>query len=412
MADWSPSGYPTSGLERFVTGFEHGFTVTGDLMKKAQEAKDAADANEAFRKARDKEKGGTGEETSWYGEKWKDVETAPGGTTGTTGTKGTTGSGDGKSQPNANDNLKYYNFGNIKSTSGGWRVFDSEEDGAKAVGDWLTNAQTNHGLTTIRQLVERYAPSSDPGNAGKNLPEAAAKIVGVSPDAKVDMSDEGVRRKMVGAIVQQEFGGKPGVVDRALAAYDRAMAGTGTTTTTTAGGTATTPTTTTPTTTTPTTTAAVTPALKVAPYGEIPAAGEVSGQTVAPGAYAPLPSEKAGGVAGQLGAIPDTTAPVGQTSALTPALMSRPQAPPQSSTLAKLAVLDAKGMRPPTNVQDYTSQMQRLQASGNQEVDVYGRPKQFAGAETRPTALAGLAGTTYGGRGGILTGGVPARALV
>jgi hypothetical protein len=127
------------------------------------------------------------------------------------------------SQPTASKNLENFNFGNIKAVGGGWRTFASEEEGAAAVGDWLVRAQDQHGRKTTRELIERYAPSSDPGNAGKNLPEAAARIVGVDPDAPIDMSDPAVRRKMVGAIVQQEFG--PQVTQRALAAYDRSQTG-------------------------------------------------------------------------------------------------------------------------------------------------------------------------------------------
>jgi hypothetical protein len=128
------------------------------------------------------------------------------------------------SQPSASANLENFNFGNMKAVGGGWRTFGSEEEGAQAIGDWLVR-HNQSGQATIRQLIDDphrgYAPSSDQGNAGKNLPEAAAKIVGVGPDTPVDMSDPALRRKMVGAIVQQEFG-NPKITQRVLSAYDRA----------------------------------------------------------------------------------------------------------------------------------------------------------------------------------------------
>lgn len=99
------------------------------------------------------------------------------------------------------------NPGNMKTSSGGWMQFDSPQQGVAAISDWLVrhNAQ---GQTTIRQLIDDpqrgYAPSSDPGNRGKNLAEAAARIVGVSPDQPVDMNNPQVRQRMVQAILQQE----------------------------------------------------------------------------------------------------------------------------------------------------------------------------------------------------------------
>jgi hypothetical protein len=129
------------------------------------------------------------------------------------------------SQPTASKNLENFNFGNMKAVGGGWRTFASEEEGAQAIGDWLVR-HNQAGQTTIRQLIDDpqrgYAPTVDSGNAGKKLPEAAAKIVGVDPDQPIDMRDPALRRKMVGAIVQQEFGER--VSQRALSAYDRAPA--------------------------------------------------------------------------------------------------------------------------------------------------------------------------------------------
>ncbi len=118
-----------------------------------------------------------------------------------------------------------FNPGNIKAPGGGWAQFSSPQEGVAAIGSWLDRAQTNHGLTTIRQLLDDsrygYAPSADPGNRGKNLPEAAAKIVGVDPDQPVDMRDPSMRQKMVQAILKQEgaSGVDPGETHRRTSAW-------------------------------------------------------------------------------------------------------------------------------------------------------------------------------------------------
>jgi hypothetical protein len=98
------------------------------------------------------------------------------------------------------------NPGNIKGLGGGYQNFGSPQEGVDAIGEWLQRSQSMHGTTTLRQIIERYAPSSDPGNAGKSLPEVAARRLGISPDATVDMSDPIMRAKVVDAIMMQEQG--------------------------------------------------------------------------------------------------------------------------------------------------------------------------------------------------------------
>ena len=103
------------------------------------------------------------------------------------------------------------NPGNIKKLDGTFATFPSRQAGITAIGEWADRAQTMHGLTTLRQLIDDprhgYAPSADPGNAGKNLPEAAARIMGVDPDHPINITDPAIKDKFVQAMLVQEGDG-------------------------------------------------------------------------------------------------------------------------------------------------------------------------------------------------------------
>jgi len=108
-------------------------------------------------------------------------------------------------------NIANNNPGNLKTADGGWMSFPDMPSGIEGIGNWLDRAQNVHGLTTVRQLIDDpvhgYAPSADPGNKGKMLPEVAANRIGVGPDDTVNLSDPMMREKMTRALLQQEQGG-------------------------------------------------------------------------------------------------------------------------------------------------------------------------------------------------------------
>lgn len=114
----------------------------------------------------------------------------------------------------AETNVENNNLGNIKAPGGGWMSYPSRAAGIDAIGQWAERAQSRHGLKTLRQLIDDptygYAPSADPGNRGKNLPEAAASAMGVSPDDPINMADPSTRQKWISAILRQEQGGATG----------------------------------------------------------------------------------------------------------------------------------------------------------------------------------------------------------
>lgn len=83
-------------------------------------------------------------------------------------------------------------------------VFKTPEDGIRALGKLLFNYQHIHGLTTVRQIVNRWAPPVE--NDTYSYVNAVASEVEVGPDDKIDLSDSTTLSKLVTAIIRHENG--------------------------------------------------------------------------------------------------------------------------------------------------------------------------------------------------------------
>lgn len=83
-------------------------------------------------------------------------------------------------------------------------TFDSPTSGIRALAVLLRNYQARYGLTTIRQIITRYAPSSE-NNTGAYI-AAVAGSMGLSPDLPVDLSDDDTLSRLVAAIIKHENG--------------------------------------------------------------------------------------------------------------------------------------------------------------------------------------------------------------
>ncbi len=102
--------------------------------------------------------------------------------------------------------------------AGGFQAFASAEDGVAAISHQLdryaSGATTGQPLTTIRQIVSTWAPPSE--NPTAALIQRASQVVGVDPDAPLDVSDPGVKAKLIEATIRNEQGGKlpvdPGII--------------------------------------------------------------------------------------------------------------------------------------------------------------------------------------------------------
>lgn len=126
--------------------------------------------------------------------------------------------------------IRNNNPGNLRRTKDPWQglaaqqndgeffQFESAVYGLRAVARTLITYQDRHGLETVRQLIERWAPPTE--NHTEAYVRFAAKAAGVAPDAGVDVHRYEVLRPLVVAIVRFENGMQPysdAQIDKALA---------------------------------------------------------------------------------------------------------------------------------------------------------------------------------------------------
>ena len=101
-------------------------------------------------------------------------------------------------------------------------VFNTPEDGIRALAKVLLSYYRKHGLNTVRQIVNRWAPPNE-NDSGAYVNHVAGTL-GVGPDAVIDVTDPDVLERLVKAIIAHENGRV--IYDDAVivAAIDRALA--------------------------------------------------------------------------------------------------------------------------------------------------------------------------------------------
>ena len=110
--------------------------------------------------------------------------------------------------------------GEIAPDPDGYCRFDSAHDGLRALAlDLLT--KWRRSLNTVRKVVEVYAPPSE--NPTQNYVANVAAALAVRPDETIDLSEIGTLAVFVKAVVRQECGSVPFVVDDLLSAARDAM---------------------------------------------------------------------------------------------------------------------------------------------------------------------------------------------
>ena len=93
-------------------------------------------------------------------------------------------------------------------TDGRFATFATPEQGINALSDLLGVYQRRHGLTTVRQMINRWAPpgENDTGSYARRV----AREMGVNPDDPVDLeANPEQRAAMVQAIIRHENGYDP-----------------------------------------------------------------------------------------------------------------------------------------------------------------------------------------------------------
>lgn len=113
--------------------------------------------------------------------------------------------------------IRNNNPGNIRHSSSQWQglskeqtdkeyiQFDNPVYGIRALTKLLYNYQSRHGLKTIREIINRWAPPSE--NITSAYVDNVARLVGVNPDAEILIGNHIV--PLVKAIIQHENGEQP-----------------------------------------------------------------------------------------------------------------------------------------------------------------------------------------------------------
>lgn len=115
--------------------------------------------------------------------------------------------------------IRNNNPGNIRRSNDAWQglapvqtdpeffVFDSPEMGLRALTRVLKNYQARHGLNTIRQIINRWAPptENDTGAYVRNMEQ----WTGFDADQPLDLNQAYVLGALVPAIIRMENGIQP-----------------------------------------------------------------------------------------------------------------------------------------------------------------------------------------------------------
>lgn len=130
------------------------------------------------------------------------------------------------SQTTPSDGVNPYNVGNLRppGSSTGFQQPTSYEEGIKGLDNQLKIYGEKHGVKTLRQAINRYAPPSE--NKTNDYVDFVAKRTGLNPDQEIDFGNPAVRHVISGPMILMEkgnkaiFGGKPQEKQEAPASND------------------------------------------------------------------------------------------------------------------------------------------------------------------------------------------------
>ena len=122
------------------------------------------------------------------------------------------------------------NFGNLRSNdpfvgkigSNGYDIYDTPENGLRALARTLHTYGTKRGIKSISDLVDRYAPAGDNSTASRaNYKQLLANSLGVGVDDEIDIAAQ--RLPLMRGIIQFENGrqlASDDMIEAAIAAAD------------------------------------------------------------------------------------------------------------------------------------------------------------------------------------------------
>lgn len=83
--------------------------------------------------------------------------------------------------------------------------FDTPENGIRALAKLLLSYQSKYGLKTVREIINRWAPSVE--NDTFSYVRAVEKNTGTEPGEEIDLSDAAVMKGFAEAIIHHENAG-------------------------------------------------------------------------------------------------------------------------------------------------------------------------------------------------------------
>ena len=87
----------------------------------------------------------------------------------------------------------------------GFAIFDTPENGLRALGVNIISQQRLHGRNTVGGLIERFAPATD-GNPTAGYAGFVARYIGVGVNDEVDFTDPEILQQTIEAIIMFENG--------------------------------------------------------------------------------------------------------------------------------------------------------------------------------------------------------------
>jgi hypothetical protein len=97
-------------------------------------------------------------------------------------------------------------YGQVGSEDPRYVAFDKPENGIRAIARLLQGYQRRSGLRSLRAIVNRFAPGHRKG--AEQYVEFVAEVLGLEPEAALDLEDERTMVALVAAIVQCENDGR------------------------------------------------------------------------------------------------------------------------------------------------------------------------------------------------------------
>lgn len=132
---------------------------------------------------------------------------------------------------NAPRGIRNNNPGNIEAGQDNWEGqagsdgrfvrFESPEAGIRALARTLITYQERHGLASVAQIIQRWAPPRE--NNTQAYIDAVAKELGVEASARLEMRDPDTLQRLAAAIIRHENGSQPYPGDLVRAGVDLAL---------------------------------------------------------------------------------------------------------------------------------------------------------------------------------------------